>query len=205
MQRSEYLGGGSAAIQMQQIPQTSETGTTPQGSLSAYATVQGRGGFTKSFTEHGYIIGLVNIRADLTYQKGLERHWSRSTKYDFYWPALAMIGEQPVYNKELYAAGDANDDLVFGYQERWAEMRYQPSIITGKFRSNATGSLDPWHLSEDFGVLPTLGDVFITSKPPVSRVVAVQSEPQFLMDVYHNYTTTRPMPINGTPGYIDHF
>ncbi len=205
LQRPEYLGGGSTQVGITQVPQTGQTATTPQGNLAAFGTVQGSSGFTKSFVEHGYIIGFINIRADLTYQKGLQRHWSRSTKHDFYWPAFQRLGEQAVLNKEIYADGSANDNLVFGYQEAWADMRYHPSQITGKFRSDVVGSLDPWHLSEDFSGLPVLGDTFIQSAPPIDRVIAVPAEPQFLVDCYFKYICARPMPVNSAPGYIDHF
>ena len=151
MQRPEFLGSGKQYINMTQVPQTSSTdATTPQGNLSAFGIVAFNGhGFTKSFTEHCVIIGLANVRADLTYQEGLNRMWSRQSRYDFYWPALSNIGEQALLNKEIYCDGSANDDDVFGYQERFAEYRYKPSMITGLFRSNATSSLDAWHLSKN--------------------------------------------------------
>jgi len=212
LQRPEYLGGGSTPINISPIAQTSGTaGTgaytpTPQGNLAAIGTVTANGhGFTKSFTEHGYVIGLVCVTADLTYQQGLERFWSRQTKYDFFWPALATIGEQAVLNREIYTQGTADDDLVFGYQERFAEYRYKPSKITGKFRSSDPQSLDVWHLSQDFADLPTLGDAFISENPPLSRVQAVQDEPQLLLDCYFNLRCARPMPLYGVPGLIDHF
>ncbi len=208
LNRSEYLGGGSHAVGINTVPQTSEDGATPQGHLTAYGTVSGQSGFTKSFVEHGYIFGFINVRADLTYQQGLSKHWTRSTKYDYFWPALQSVGEQAVLNKELWhnAAGTDNED-IFGYQERFAEYRYQKSQITGLFRSDAApgATLDPWHLSEDFAALPPLDATFITSAPPVDRVIAVPAEPHFLLDAFFNYTATRPMPVNGTPGYIDHF
>lgn len=202
LQRPEYLGGGSSPIIITPIEQTSSTdGTSPQGNLAAMATSTLNGhGFTKSFTEHCVLIGLVSVRADLTYQQGLDRLFSRSTRYDFYWPALANIGEQAVFNKEIYADGSANDDLVFGYQERWAEMRYKPSKITGKFRSNDAQSLDAWHLSQQFGSLPTLGSDFIEENPPLDRVVAVPSEPHFIFDCYMQMKSVRPMPIYSIPG-----
>ncbi|AXL15441.1 major capsid protein [Microviridae sp.] len=207
--RPEFLGGGSQMVNINPVPQTApkdETVGTVQGNLAATGTVSASGhGFTKSFTEHGYIIGLVNFRADLTYQQGLNRMWSRSTRYDFYWPALAHLGEQAVLNKEIYTQGDANDDLVFGYQERYAEYRYKPSEITAEFRSAAAASLDVWHLSQDFGSLPVLGDTFIQDNPPIDRVIAVQEEPHFLLDCYFNMRCARPMPLYGVPGLIDHF
>jgi hypothetical protein len=151
------------------------------------------------------IIGLVSVRADLTYQQGLPRMFSRSTRYDFYWPALSHIGEQAVLNKEIYAQGTAADDNVFGYQERYAEYRYKPSQISGTFRSSAATPLDAWHLSQDFSSLPVLDDTFIQETPPVSRVVAVTTEPEFLFDSYTTMRCARPMPVYGVPGLIDHF
>lgn len=207
LQRPEYLGGGSSRVNISPIAQTSSTdATTPQGNLSAMGTVTIHNhGFTKSFTEHCIIIGLVNVRADLTYQQGLPRMWSRSTRYDYYWPALAQIGEQAVLTKEIYADGSANDDLVFGYQERYAEYRYKQSQITGLFRSDAAGSLDSWHLSQDFGSTPALNETFIQDDPPIDRIIAVPSEPHFIFDAYFKNRTARPMPLYGVPGLIDHF
>ena len=204
--RPEFLGGNSTPINVTSVPQTSETGTTPQGTLAAFgtATLQG-GGFTKSFTEHCIVMGIASVRADLTYQQGLNRMFSRSTRYDFYWPALAHIGEQAVLNKEIYLDGSVNDEDVFGYQERWAEYRYKPSLITGKLRSNDAASLDPWHLSQEFGSLPALNQTFIEENPPMDRVVAVITEPDFLMDCYFNLQCARPMPLYSVPGLIDHF
>jgi hypothetical protein len=164
-----------------------------------------RHGFTKSFTEHSVIIGLVNVRADITYQQGLNKMFSRSDRLDFYWPALARIGEQAILNKEIYAQGSSADDDVFGYQERYAEYRYKPSTIHGQFRSNCTAPLDAWHLSQDFASLPALGSTFIEDNPPIDRVVAVDTEPQFIADFYHQLRCARPMPLYGVPGMIDHF
>lgn len=205
--RSEYLGGGTRMVNISPIAQTSSTDTTsPQGNLAAMGTTTLDGiGFTKSFTEHCTIIGLVNVRADLTYQQGLNRMWSRSTRYDFYWPSLSNIGEQATLNKEIYFQGTSADDEVFGYQERYAEYRYKPSIITGAFRSNAATPLDSWHLAQDFSSLPSLNSTFIEDNPPVSRVVAVPSEPEFLFDGYFDMNCVRPMPLYGVPGMVDHF
>jgi len=206
LQRPEYLGGGSCAVNISPVPQTSETGTTAQGNLAAYGTCAGSmHGFTKSFTEHCVLLGLACVRADLNYQQGLDRMFSRSTRWDFYWPALSHIGEQAVLNKEIYADASANDDLVFGYQERYAEYRYKTSKITGEFRSNATTSLDVWHLAEDFASLPVLNASFITEDPPVSRVVVTSTEPQWIMDAWFNLRCARPMPTYSVPGLIDHF
>lgn len=206
LQRPEYLGGGSSPINFYPVTQNSETDTSPQGNLAATAVSSSSGkGFTKSFTEHGIVIGLVSVRADLNYQQGLNRMFSRRQRYDFYWPALAHIGEQTILNKEIYLRGDANDDLTFGYQERYAEYRYKPSQITGLFRSTAAGTLDIWHLAQKFDSLPTLGSTFITEDPPIDRIIAVPTEPQFILDSYFKYKCARPMPTYGVPGLIDHF
>ena len=209
LQRPEYLGGSSARININPVMQTSATTSsdyTPQGNLAAYGVCADRiNGFVKSFVEHGYIIGLVNVRADLTYQQGLNRMWSRRTRYDFYWPTLAHLGEQTVLNKEIYAQGSSDDEGVFGYNERWAEYRYKPNMITGKFRSTDSTPLDIWHLGLKFDSLPTLSGEFIKDAPPISRVVAVPSEPEFLLDVYFKEKWVRPMPVYSIPGLIDHF
>lgn len=162
-------------------------------------------GFHRSFTEHCIIIGLVNVRADLTYQQGIDRMWLRQTRFDFYWPSLAHLGEQAILNKEIYAQGTEVDDQVFGYQERYAEYRYKPSRITGKFRSTYDQSLDAWHLSQEFETLPTLSEDFIEDRPPIKRVIAVPSEPEFLFDSYFRFVAARPMPVYSVPGFIDRF
>ncbi|QRV61770.1 putative VP1 [Microvirus sp.] len=207
LQRPEYLGGHSDRININPVVQTSSTdSTSPQGNLSAFGVSGARyHGFSKSFVEHGYIIGLANVRADLTYQQGLNRMWSRKTVLDFYWPSFAHLGEQAVLNKEIYAQGNAKDDEVFGYQERYGEYRYKPSMITGKFRSTYDQSLDAWHFSQKFENLPTLSNQFIQDHPPISRCLAVPSEPHFLMDAFFDLKCVRPMPMFGTPGLIDHF
>ncbi|QXP44223.1 MAG: major capsid protein [Arizlama microvirus] len=206
LQRPEYLGGGSQPINISPIPQNSATGATgtPQGNLAAMGTCTASNGFSKSFTEHCVLIGLANVRADLTYQQGLDRMWSRRTRWDFYWPGLAHLGEQAVLKQEIYCDGSATDDDVFGYQERYAEYRYKPSKITGKFRSSAAGTLEVWHLSQDFASVPTLGQTFIEENPPVDRVVAVNTEPQFIFDSYFDMNCVRPMPVYSVPGLIDH-
>lgn len=206
LQRPEYLGGGSTPVNVNPIAQTSETNTTPQGNLAAMGTATlNRHGFTKSFTEHSVVIGLISARADLNYQQGLNRMFSRSTRFDFYYPALAHLGEQAVLNKEIFAQGTSDDEDVFGYQERFAEYRYKPSLITGQFRSNFSTPLDTWHLAQDFASLPALNASFIVDDPPVDRVIAVPSEPHFLFDSYFRYKCTRPMPTYSVPGLIDHF
>ncbi len=207
LQRPEYLGGGKTPVQMQPIPQTSSTdATSPQGNLSAMGTVGVSGhGFSKSFVEHGVIIGMACVFADLTYQQGMNRMWSRRDRWDFYWPALAHLGEQAVLNEEIYCQGTSDDADIFGYAERYAEYRYKPSQITGKMRSNASGSLDVWHLSQDFSSLPVLNASFIEENPPIDRVVALPSEPDLLFDWYFDMKCTRPMPTYSVPGLIDHF
>ena len=208
LQRPEYLGGGTTPVNIHPVAQQSSTdSTSPQGNLSAFGTAsENNSGFVKSFTEHGYIIGLANVRADLTYQQGLDKMWSRETQYDFFFPTFAHLGEQAVLNKEIFVSGNATtDNQVFGYQERYAEYKYKRSQLTGLFRSDASGSLDAWHLSEDFANTPTLGDTFIKSNTPLDRAIAVPSEPHFIMDAYFNLTSIRPMPVFSPPGMIDHF
>jgi len=213
LQRPEYLGGGSTPVNISQVAQTSATpdsgNGTPLGNLSAYGTLVAHAhGFTQSFTEHGMIIGLASVRADLTYQQGLRKMWSRKTKYDFFWPVFSHLGEQPVFNKEIYIRGDANDDAVFGYQERWAEYRYNPSQISGFFKSSAANTIDGWHLSQYFTALPTLGATFIEDRPPMDRIVAVQEEAagkQFIADMFFVNQAARAMPMYSVPGLVDHF
>lgn len=208
LQRPEFLGSFTKMVNVNPIAQTSATNdTSPQGNLSAYGVTAAKfHGFTKSFVEHGYIIGFVSARADLTYQQGINKMWLRSTVYDFYWPTFAHLGEQAIELREIYAQGTADDTTVFGYQERYAEYRYKPSQITGKFRSSVTdGNLDVWHLSQFFKNAPTLNEEFITENPPIQRIVAVPSEPEFLLDIGFRYITVRPMPMFGTPGLVDHF
>jgi hypothetical protein len=197
LQRPEYLGGGVTPVNINPIVQASGTGasgtTAPLGTLAAVGTALSSGhGFSQSFTEHGVVIGLVCVDADLTYQQGLHKMWSRSTRYDFYFPAFAMLGEQAVLNKEIYVTGGASDTNVFGYQERWAEYRYLPSRISGLFRSTASGTIDPWHLAQKFTSLPTLNSTFIQSTPPVDRVVAVGAAAngkQFIFDSFFKCST----------------
>lgn len=207
LQRPEYLGGSRSRINIVPVQQTSNTNdVSPQGNLAAYGLASDvRKGFNKSFVEHGYIIGLVNIRADLTYQQGLNRMWSRRSRFDFYWPSLAHLGEQAILNKEIYTQGTEADNQVFGYQERYAEYRYYPSMITGKLRSTDPQSLDVWHLAQKFDSLPTLSSQFIEENPPIKRVLAVQNEPEFFLDVWFDCKCARPMPVYGVPGLVDHF
>ncbi len=205
--RPVYLGGGSQPINITPVAQTSSTdATTPQGNLSAYGTVGFVDhGFTKSFTEHSTIIGLMAVRADLTYFQGVNKMWHRSTRYDFYWPALSQIGEMAVLNQEIYAQGTAGgtDDVgIFGYQEQNADYRYKPSLVTGLMRPGVTGSLESWSLVEEFGALPTLAATFMESNTPIDRVVAVTTEPDFIMDAYFSVNCVRPMPLYGIPGLL---
>jgi hypothetical protein len=210
-QRPELLSTHTSPVNIHPVAQNSPTGTyanTPQGNLAGFGTASFSGhGFSKSFTEHTLIIGLICVHADLNYQNGLNRMWSRKTRYDFYFPALAHLGEQAVLNKEIFAAGTSADDLVFGYQERWAEMKYKPSIVCGKFNSNETGGtpLDVWHLAQDFTGLPALASSFIEENPPIDRIIATPTEPHFLLDVFFNLKCARPMPLYSVPGMIDHF
>lgn len=207
LDRPEYLGGGKSYINVQPIAQTSSTdSTTPQGNMSGFGTTGfDNHSFSKSFTEHCAVIGLVCVFADLTYQQGMSRFFSKRTRYDYYWPALAHLGEQSILNKEIYTQGTAADDTVFGYQERYAEYRYKPSQITGKFRSNATGTLDSWHLAQDFSSAPALNSSFIEENPPVDRVTAVNTEPDLLLDMYFKFKTARPMPTYSVPALLSHF
>lgn len=207
LQRPEYIGGRSVPININPVVQNSSTdSTTPQGNLAAFGVCGANTNvMSKSFTEHGYIIGLVSVRAALTYQQGLDRIWSRKTRYDFYWPSLAHLGEQSVLNKEIYAQGTKEDDDVFGYQERYAEYRYGKNEITGRFRSSYPQSLDVWHLAQKFESLPTLSQSFIEENVPLDRVVAVPSEPDILFDSLINVKAARPMPLYSVPGLIDHF
>ena len=213
LQRPEYLGGGSTSININPIAQTSGTNasgtTTPLGTLASMGTgLAHNHGFTQSFVEHGVILGIVAVRADLTYQQGLQRMWSRETRYDFYFPAFATLGEQAVLNKEIYVTGDTTDTGVFGYQERWAEYRYYPSRISSLFRSTASGTIDGWHLAQKFTALPTLNTTFIQDTPPVARTLAVGAAAngqQFIFDSFFDVKKARPMPMYSVPGLIDHF
>ena len=213
LQRPEYIGGGSTYVNINPIAQTSATSVTgsatPQGNLAAMGTALAQGhGFTYAAQEHGYIIGICSVRADLTYQQGLPKMWSRSTRYDFYFPVFATLGEQAVLNKEIYVTGTATDNQVFGYQERWAEYRYKPSQITSLMKSTSAGTIDAWHYAQRFTSLPTLNSTFIQETPPVARTTAVGAAAngqQFLMDAFFDCKMARPMPMYSVPGLIDHF
>jgi hypothetical protein len=209
LQRPEYLGGGKTRINVNPVQQTSATADgsgTPQGNLSAYAVAVDTGhSFTKSFVEHGWIIGFVAVQSDLTYQQGLNRMWSRKARFDYYWPVFAHLGEQAVLNKEIYVQGTNADDEVFGYQERFAEYRYFPGIITGHMRSTSSTPLDVWHLAEKFETAPQLNGKFIEDATPIERVVAVTDEPPIILDAWFDLKCVRPMPVYSTPGLVDHF
>ncbi|WNK12543.1 MAG: major capsid protein [Microvirus sp.] len=212
LQRPEYLGGGHGAISINPVAQQSGTGltggTTPLATLSATGTMSIHGhGFRQSFTEHGYVIGIICVRADLTYQQGLRKMWSRSTRYDFYFPVFQSLGEQAVLNKEIFCVGTpAQDDAVFGFQERWAEYRYMPSQITGLFKSTSAGTLDVWHLAQRFLTLPALNGTFINETPPVARILATASSGrEFLLDCFFDNEAVRPLPAYSVPGFVDHF
>lgn len=200
LQRPEYLGGGRQNINITPVPQTSVSATTPQGNLAGFGTFGGpNGGFTKSFTEHGVIIGLISVTGDLSYQNGLSREYTRNTRYDYFWPALQNLGEQAVLKKEICTRDAAANDEVFGYNERYGEYKSKLSQVTGLLRSNATGSLDVWHLAQDYGVAPTLAHV-VQDNIPLSRCIAVPTEPQFILDAYFKVTSSRPMQTYSIPG-----
>jgi hypothetical protein len=211
LQRPEYLGGNRVPINVNQVIQQSGTGAgadTPQGTVVGMSqTTDTNHDFMKSFTEHGYIIGVMVARYDHTYQQGIERHWSRKTRFDYYWPVFANIGEQAVLNKEIFAQGTAKDNEVFGYQEAWSDYRYKPNRVTGEMRSAYEQSLDVWHLADDYASLPSLSDSWIREdKNTVDRVLAVKStvSDQLFADIYVSNRATRPMPLYSVPGLIDH-
>lgn len=209
LQRPEYLGGSRVPININQVVQTSETGSgTPQGNTAAYSvTTDSHKDFTKSFVEHGFVIGVCVARYTHSYQQGIERFWSRKSRFDYYWPVFSNIGEQAILNKEIYAQGNDKDDEVFGYQEAWADYRYKPSRVAGEMRSAAVQSLDVWHLADDYTELPSLSAGWIQeNKTTVDRVLAVseQNANQLFCDVYIENYTTRPMPVYSIPGLVDH-
>lgn len=211
LQRPEYLGGNRVPININQVVQQSGTGagsTTPQGTVVGMSqTTDSHSDFIKSFTEHGFILGVMVVRYDHTYQQGVDRMWSRKSRFDYYWPVFANIGEQAIKNKEIYADGSAKDNEVFGYQEAWADYRYKPNRVTGEMRSQYAQSLDVWHLADDYDKLPSLSDEWIREdKSNIDRVLAVQSSlsNQFFADIYIQNRATRPMPLYSVPGLIDH-
>lgn len=219
LQRPEYLGGGTCDINSTPIPQTTPTGiagtTTKFGDLAAFSTALGtRNGFTKSFTEHGHIIGLMSVSAKLSYQQGLNKMWIRNTRYDFYWPVFAHLGEQAISGAEIYYLGDkagANTDAgVWGYQERYAEYRYKPSQISGLFRSTVAAPLDQWHYAQNYASRPALNSTYLPDDTATNLdrnlgVTHSATVAQFKADIYHNLKCARPMPVFGVPGDIDRF
>lgn len=210
LQRPEYLGGGSTMFNQHVVAQNSESGTTPQANLAAFSTASTTGnyiGFSKAFVEHGFVMGLLRARGDITYQQGLNKMWSRQTRYDYFWPSLQQLGEQSILNKEIFIQGTSDDDEVFGYQERYAEYRYKPSEIRGQFRSTYAQSLDVWHLSEAFAGLPALNATFIRSSTPIERslVVPDPNYPHLLFDAYIKVIHARPMMTYGVPASLGRF
>jgi hypothetical protein len=214
MMRPEYLGGGKSPVNIAPVPQTTATGltggTSPLGTLSAAGMVVSRHGFQYSATEHGYILGLVTVRNDKVYQQGVRKLWSRSTRYDFYLPVFAMLGEQAVLNREIFADGSANDALTFGYQERWAEYRYHPSRTSAYFKSTNATPLDAWHLAQKFTALPALNSTFMaddlgTTYQRCAAAGALSANQQLLADFFFSEKVARPMPMYSVPGMVDHF
>lgn len=208
MQRPEYLGGNRIPINIHQVLSTAETTSTELGATGAYSlTVDAHSDFVHSFTEHGFVIGLMVARYDHSYQQGLERMWTRKDRYDYYWPVLANIGNMAIRNDQIYAQGTSTDSEVFGYSEAWAEYRYKPSYVTGEMRSNVQTSLDAWHLADEYNQLPILSDTWIREdKDNVDRALMVNSSVsnQIFADIYIDNKTTRPMPFFSIPGLIDH-
>jgi len=203
LQRPEFLGYGKSTVNIHPVQQTSQSDETPQGNLAAFGTFSQNNGFVKTFTEFGYILGLVAVRADLSYQEGLDRHWSRLNRFDYYYPIFANLGEQAVLRKEAWLPADSSSaNEAFGFQERWAEYRFKTSKVTGLFRSSAPQSLDAWHLSQEFASSPTLGSTFIQEDAPVDRVIAVPSEPHFFFDSIVENNTARAMPVYSAPGLM---
>jgi len=198
-QRPEYLGGGRGYINVSPVANTSDTATKVQGNLAGIGTGTLTASWAKSFVEHGYIFGILRARAEVSYQQGVDRHWSRSTKFDFLWPEFAHLGEQAVLNKELWIQGDATDELVFGYQERYADYRFKKSLISGKFAADAIGSLDFWHLAEDFASQPALNQVFVEDASPMARVTAIPTEPDFIIDGRFDLRVARALPVRPVP------
>lgn len=198
-QRPEYLGGGRGMINVSPVANTSSTATEDQGQLTGIGAGGLRASWAKSFVEHGHVIGILRTRGQLSYQQGVDRLWSRSTKLDFLWPELVNLSEQPIYNREIFIENDATDDAVFGYQERYADYRWKRSLITGKLASDAAGSLDFWHLAEDFAATPALNQTFIEDATPMSRITIVDTEPDFIIDGRFDLRVARVLPVRPTP------
>lgn len=208
LQRPEYIGGGQTSLQITPVAQTAPSAGITVGALGAAGTAAGQHSASYAATEHGFIIGLINVRTELSYQQGLHKMWSRLTRYDYYWPSLAGLGEQAILSKELYIKGEANDDLVFGYQERWHEYRTRTSEVTGMFRSGVTGTLDAWHLGQNFTARPTLSPTFIEDTPDMERVLAAAAQAidqQYLADLFIERRAVRPIPTFGTPATLGRF
>jgi len=197
IQRSEYLGGGEVPINIHPVAQTSPTaGSNAQGQLASFATTSNQGnriGFTKSFTEHGYVMCIVSARADITYQQGIAAMWDRNSRFDFYWPKFQELGDEAVPSRRIYADGTGDDNLVLGYAERFGDLRFYPSRISGVLRSTATGSLDVWHMAEEFASRPTLNASFTQQNTPIERSITVTSEPHLIFDSFFDYRHVRPM------------
>lgn len=209
LQRPEYIGGGQSALNITPIAQTAPTEGSVVGQLGGAGTAVGQHRASYAATEHGYILGLINVRTELSYQQGLHKMWTRSTRYDFYWPSLAALGEQAVLRQEIYATGeDALDETVFGYQERWHEYRTRTSEVTGIMNSTRTGTIDSWHLAQEFAAPPTLSDAFIRDEPPMTRVLAAggsANNQQYLADILIKRTAVRAIPTFGTPALLGRF
>lgn len=208
MQRPEFLGSGTTHLNVSTVAQTSPTtgGSTPLANLAGFGTAHVMNhGFTKSFVEHGILLGLICASADLTYQNGTNRMWRRQTRFDYYWPSLAHIGEQGIYNSEIFTQATAPDNAIFGYAPRYDEYRWKQSLVTSLFRTNATGTLDSWHLAQDFTALPVLGDTFIQENPPTTRVKATAGDPDFILDSYVHMDCIRPMSMYGDPSTLGRF
>ncbi len=207
LQRPEYIGGGQTPLNVTAVAQTAPTSGQYLGTLGGAGSAAGRHRATYAATEHGYIIGLINIRSDISYQQGLRKLWQRKTRYDFYWPTLAGLGEQAITTNEIYCTGLATDSVVFGYQERWQEYRTRTNEVTGIMRSTATGTLDAWHLAQKFTAAPVLNQTFIEDTPPMGRVLAggTQNNQQYLADIFYHRIATRPIPAYGTPVTLGRF
>lgn len=209
LQRPEYIGGGSTPLTLTPVAQTAPSAGVPVGALGAAGTASGSHRASYAATEHGYILGLINVRTELSYQQGLHKMWTRQTRFDFYWPAFAGLGEQEILRKEIYCTGDAtNDNTLFGFQERWHEYRTRTSEVTGILRSTHTGTLDAWHLAQRFTAPPTLSEAFIEENPPMARVLAAGAlavNQQYLADILIQRTAVRPIPMFGTPALLGRF
>lgn len=204
LQRTEYLGGGQINLNVSAVPRT-DTDVAELGAFATATAASSHVGFTHSFVEHGYIMGLAVATADITYQQGINKLWSRRTRYDFFWPELQQLGEQAILNQEIYYDGSANDLLVFAYAERYADYKFKPSEIHGEFRSQYATPLDMWHLAEEFGALPVYNSDFLESNTPIDRVVTVTTQDQLKADYYFKYNHTRPLMSHPIPASLGRF